>query len=75
MKPFRVVGLCSAPFTAFNEDGSLDLPSVAAHVDELVRQGVGECRHHGLLRGAGARAGGGRPGVGCQRPRSPAPPP
>lgn len=37
---YRVTGLCAAPFTPFNTDGSLDLPSVAAHVDELVRQGV-----------------------------------
>lgn len=38
---FRIVGLCAAPFTPFNEDGSLDLPSVVKHVDELVAQGVG----------------------------------
>ena len=37
---FRVVGLCAAPFTPFNADGSLDKPSVAAHVAELLRQGV-----------------------------------
>jgi N-acetylneuraminate lyase len=41
MHDFRVVGLCAAPFTPFHADGSLDLPSVQAHVDELVRQGVG----------------------------------
>ena len=37
---FRVEGLCAAPFTPFNADGSVDLPSIAAHVAELVAQGV-----------------------------------
>jgi dihydrodipicolinate synthase/N-acetylneuraminate lyase len=37
---FRVVGLCAAPFTPFTASGDLDAAAIAAHVDELVAQGV-----------------------------------
>lgn len=38
--PFKVIGLCAAPFTPFTESRALDLPSIAAHVEELLAQGV-----------------------------------
>lgn len=38
---FRVTGLCAATFTAFNEDGSLNLDAIPAQLAELKKGGVG----------------------------------
>ena len=38
---FRVKGLCAAQFTAFHDDGSLNLDAIPAQVVELKRGGVG----------------------------------
>ena len=40
MPEFKVAGICAATFTAFNDDGSLNLGAIPAQVEELVRGGV-----------------------------------
>jgi N-acetylneuraminate lyase len=39
--PFRLTGLVAATFTAFNDDGSLNLAPIEAHAALLARNGVG----------------------------------